>query len=239
MSATIHGTEQPRATLLAPAPLRCAELSRSRMTADERPIRLVPMHRPVFKSGDSVRHVFEVTDGLLIIWSMLADGRRQILQVAGPGDYFGFSADRVHRETAEAVVASRIRAIPLAKSLTSVEEQEWLLCQAICQMQALKAHTMMLGQMTAIERIAAFLLSLVPIDETGSNKTSDRLEIKLLLTRQEIGDYLGLKIETVSRNLGKLRRKGLIAFERPDRIRLLDYPALRRMAQQVGSMPDI
>ena len=195
--------------------------------------RSITTGQSVFRAGDPVEHGFELIDGLVIVWAMLPDERRQILQVVGAGTHFGFSASAMHHATAEAVIASKFRAHPLPGSYLRADECTSRLRQALLRIDALEAHAVRLGQMTALEKVSHFLLSLVPDgSETSAVTDGDRpVEIQVFMTREEIGDYLGLKIETVSRNFGKLRRMRLIEMTRADRIQLLDLRGLRSIVQ--------
>jgi CRP/FNR family transcriptional regulator len=92
------------------------------------------------------------------------------------------------------------------------------------QMWALHDHAMLLGRKTALERVASFLLRCVPNrsgpDCSGPRSVDDHADIHLTMTRQEIADYLGLTIETVSRAFSELRRRGVLATDRPEEVRI-------------------
>ncbi len=85
---------------------------------------------------------------------------------------------------------------------------------------------MLLGRKSAAERVASFLMRFVPnrgvMGCVGPRSASDDKVVVLRMTRQEIADYLGLTIETVSRVLSDMKRRGLISIEKNDRIRLGD-----------------
>jgi CRP/FNR family transcriptional regulator len=81
-----------------------------------------------------------------------------------------------------------------------------------------------LGQLTSTERVAHFL---VEIDALYRERGVGGKVLSLLLSRAEIADYLGLRIETVSRAFGKLKKKGIIALVESDEVVIFDHSALR------------
>ena len=198
------------------------------------PARTVAARQTVFRVGDLAETSYELLEGTVILWAMLTNGRRQIVQVVKPGETFGFSASPYHLATAEAVTLCKVRPIQASVASQSLSAQQHYLQQALARIQALQSHALLLGRMTAVERVANFLLSLVPAHQKVNLEQwdSDELEIKISMTREEIGDYLGLTIETVSRNLGKLRRQGVISVDQSDRIRILDQSTLTAIADQ-------
>jgi len=102
------------------------------------------------------------------------------------------------------------------------------------QMRVLHEHAVLLGRKSAVERVASFLLHLVP-DRGGvgcvgpSDEQSDGFDLHLHMTRQEIADYLGLTIETVSRVVSDLKRRGVIRVDKADRIHLNKVCSLCQM----------
>ena len=87
-------------------------------------------------------------------------------------------------------------------------------------------HLLLLGRMTAAERIATFLLDLVRRQHCAGNGGS----IELAMSRKDVADYLGLTVETVSRTMSALKRKGIIAFADPENVQLKQSSALERLA---------
>jgi CRP/FNR family transcriptional regulator, nitrogen fixation regulation protein len=94
----------------------------------------------------------------------------------------------------------------------------------VSRIEALHSHAVLLGRKSAHERVASFLMRFVPnrgvVGCPGPKSDSDDRVVVLRMTRQEIADYLGLTIETVSRVLSDLKRRGVISIEKNDRIRL-------------------
>ena len=104
----------------------------------------------------------------------------------------------------------------------------------LMRIEALHSHAVLLGRKSATERVASFLMRFLPargvVGCTGPGRPSADTELVVLkMTRQEIADILGLTIETVSRVLSDLKRRGVIAIERNDRIRLVDVCRVCKM----------
>jgi len=184
----------------------------------------------LFYEGDRAGCYYKVVTGAIRSCKLLADGRRHIGDFFLPGDFIGFTALDAHVFTAEAVaeaslvryerrdVEALIQRDPrIAKSLLG------RLCSDLSQAQA---RMLLLGRMTAQERLASFLLRLAARSATcGTNLVS------LPMTRTDIGDYLGLTTETVCRTLAQLRNSGLIATSSPHEVRVLRRQALGEMAE--------
>jgi CRP/FNR family transcriptional regulator len=168
-------------------------------------VRTFAARETVFRAGDPADAAFEVVSGCVLVWSSLADGRRLIRQVALPGDAIGFAAGAGHTASAETVVPTRLRAVS-----ADDDHRDRLLRRHI---DTLEAHALSLARMSALERLAGFLLRLA--EHTGAPRRK-AVVVDLVLGRAEIADHLGLTIETVSRGLTKLRRDGLIRLEKYD-----------------------
>ena len=103
----------------------------------------------------------------------------------------------------------------------------------LVQVQALHQHAVTLGCLTSTERVASFLLvqsSPYHGRSTAGNSDQRPAEFLLKLNRSEIADYLGLSTETVARQFVKLKRKGIIAYQRPMHVTVVDEMRLRQMA---------
>ena len=156
----------------------------------------------------------------------LADGRRQILELLLPGDFFGFSARAEHLHGVEAMVCdtrvssySRRRLEELAVCNPKVERG--LRELAFAAIRRLDDRVLTVGRLRATERVGAFLMEMakrVPRDPGE--------RIALPMSRFEIADYLGLSMETVSRSMGQLRKKAAIALLGPHRVEVLDASIL-------------
>ena len=183
----------------------------------------------LFRAGDPLQSLAAVRTGFFKIYEVSAGGHEQITAFPMEGELMGLdaiSAD-MHRGNALALEDSEVCEIPFAKlegllsDLPRLQHQfHKLLSGAIGNDHGLM---MVLGTMTAELKVAAFLLNLADRLEA---RGQPRAIINLPMSREEIGNYLGLKLETVSRMFSKLRDDGLIATEgRKTEIR--NYTALR------------
>lgn len=182
-------------------------------------------HDVVFFEGDSADRVYELIEGAVMLYKFLPDGRRQVVEILGPNDMFGLLASRQYDCNAETLTPSVIRVVDRKDAETTAAAQGHITRCLLAQMEALHDHAVLLGRKSAYERVSSFLMRFVPgrgmqncPGPSGTGK--DESLILLNMTRQEIADYLGLTIETVSRVISDLKRRGLIAIEKQDRIRI-------------------
>ena len=179
--------------------------------------------REIFAAGDLADVFFKVVSGTVRTCKFLSDGRRQIEAFYGPGDVLGFERDGVHRLSAEAVsecnlVAYRRRGVEAAL-LNDAELVRQLLTYALHSATDAQAHALLLGRRGAAEKVAAFLLE-------WASRGDGAAVAALPMSRQDMADYLGLTIETVSRTLSQFERDGLIAIPNARQIRLMRREAL-------------
>jgi CRP/FNR family transcriptional regulator, nitrogen fixation regulation protein len=179
--------------------------------ADGDGIRLigVTMHlgrdQEIFGEGEPADQVYKVVRGAVRGFRVLSDGRRQICDFYLPGDVFGIEPGREHRITAEALTDTIL--VVARRSMLSDETDQaaarrlWSL--AMTELQRSQDHALTLGRRSATERVASFL-----VDMANRLHSGDGLELPM--SRQDIADYLGLTIETVSRTLTQLQVSGLI-----------------------------
>ncbi len=190
-------------------------------------------HSHIFREGDSSDRIYQVIEGAVMLYKLLPDGRRQVVELLGPGDVFGLTDSPQHECSAETLVAGCVRVFDRA----AVESSPQLLrsishCLRV-QICALHEHAVLLGRKSALERLASFLLRCIPdrggIGCKGPLLDKDTANIRLRMTRQEIADYLGLTIETVSRAFSELRRRGLVTTEKIDEVLVKDVCAICRL----------
>jgi CRP/FNR family transcriptional regulator len=190
----------------------------------------------VFHEGEAADSIFSLTSGTVKLSKLLGDGRRQIVGFVFPGDFFGFASDGAYPYTAEAITPvglCRFSAARLTQLRTEAPDLERLLFERLVADLALAQEQMLLlGRMTAREKIAHFLLTL---SRRAMRRNDPASPVALPMSRQDLADYLGLTIETVSRTFTQLKRDGLIALARPELVDLAEPDALRRVAEGGGS----
>lgn len=186
-------------------------------------------HETIFAEGDSADCVYKVLTGAVRLCKMLADGRRQIIDFALPGDYFGFEMDREHASTAEALgqaIVLRCQRSRLERLERERQDVRASLMHTLRRdLWAAQNHLLMLGRQTAKERVASFLLLMAQRRKPDGCKA-----IEVPMSRQDIADYLGLTIETVCRALSELKKTGVIAVPNRHQIVVRNLNVLKNMA---------
>jgi len=186
---------------------------------------------PIFFEEDENNYVFNITDGVVQLSRLLPDGRRQITGFLFPGDFLGLSKEGGYANTAEAVTATKLCRFPRTHLLKMFEElpklEAQLLNQRSNELVEAQEHIMLLGRKSASERVATLLLMFA---KKASGSANPATELHLPVTREAMADYLGMRLETVSRVLSDLRKRGLIDLPSPHRIRFLQWDSLNAIA---------
>lgn len=188
----------------------------------------------LFRSGDPFESVFAIRTGFLKTCVKTPDGRDQVTGFHMAGELVGLDGIVGGRHTCQAVALEDVEVcvIPfgrledLSREMKSLQHQ----VHRMMSREIVREHGVMLllGSMRAEARLAAFLLNLLQRLQARGFSAS---ELILRMTRQEIGSYLGLKIETVSRAFSKLAADGVIAV-RSRQLRIVNRPALQALAEQ-------
>lgn len=185
----------------------------------------------LFLEGDKATHVIEVLDGIVCAYRLLADGQRHVASFYFPGDMIGYCCVGAHSFSAQALTPVRVRRIPRASLERLLERKpdlaRRLLKLASEELTATRDHLLCIASKSAEAKMAAFLIALARRNEAAGE---DPTRISLPMTRVDIGDYLGLTIETVSRTLSKLKRVGIIALPRTSLVVLCDPERLQALA---------
>ena len=176
----------------------------------------------VFSEQDITTSFYNVLEGVMRLYKLLPDGRRQIVGFALPGDFLGMNVSGRHNFSADAIGAVTVCQFAKAAFGRFIEERPHRLRRinelAVRELSLARDHMVLLGRRSAEEKVATFLLGwrerLMPL-----NGPSDT--VPLPMSRLDIDDYLGLTIETVSRTLTRFERIGLIEII-PGGITLLD-----------------
>jgi CRP/FNR family transcriptional regulator len=184
----------------------------------------------LFDQGALAGSVYNVTDGVVRLYKSLPDGRRQIVGFALSGDFLGLALLDRYGVAAEAVTDVRVCRFARSAFLAYVDDKPHLLRRlhefASHELSLAQDHMLLLGRRTAEEKIVAFLLNL----QTRYGRIGrSSVTVPLPISRQDIADYLGLTIETVSRTLTRLAREKAIVIV-PDGARLLDVSRLEQVA---------
>jgi CRP/FNR family transcriptional regulator, nitrogen fixation regulation protein len=179
----------------------------------------------IYGEGEPADYLYKVMSGSVRTYKVLTDGRRQIGAFYMVGDVFGLETGDEHTFSAEAIsdakvlVIKRSALVALAKRDNEVARQLWALTGR--ELSRVQDHILLLIK-TAQERVVGFLLEMA---ERASNNGA----LELPMSRQDIADYLGLTIETVSRTLTILENTAAIELPTSRRIVLRNRSALNRL----------
>lgn len=179
----------------------------------------------IYGENEPAEYLYKVVSGSVRTYRVLNDGRRQIGAFYLPGDFFGLEFGEEHSFSAEAIVECKVMVIKRSALLVvagrshDVARQLWTLTAN--ELQRAQGHIMLLIK-TAQERVAGFLLEMAARTPSGNT-------IDLPMSRQDIADYLGLTIETVSRTLTQLENSAAIAVPTSRHIVLRNQAALNRL----------
>jgi CRP/FNR family nitrogen fixation transcriptional regulator len=188
------------------------------LLADARPCptSFYAANQAIYADGDAAGPLYIVEFGTVRIGRLTADGRRQISAFCFAGEVFGFEAGADHQGFAESVDGAGIRVLrPTMGSSFGASA----LSVALKTLMRAQEHLVLLGRMSATEKMSAFFLDLL------ERQDADRF-IELPMQRNDIADYLGLTFETVSRVLRVLKDRGTIRLSRVDQIEVLDVAGL-------------
>ncbi|MBD3666609.1 MAG: helix-turn-helix domain-containing protein [Parvibaculaceae bacterium] len=186
----------------------------------------------IFFEGDPTDAYYVVIDGSLKLYKLLPDGRRQVTGFLFKGDFLGlaeFAGE--HTLTAEALEPVEVCQMPREKfDLFTTDSQplsKKLLQLATRGIVSAQEQMLLLGRKTAQERLASFLLWMsARAEERGDDP--DRLSVPM--SRTDMGDYLGLTVETVSRTITKLKTSGVISLADKGIIEIKDHDRLEDLS---------
>jgi CRP/FNR family transcriptional regulator len=190
-------------------------------------------HRAVFLTGDDADRFFEVESGAVMLYRILDDGRRQLVEVVFPGGICGLSSGATYESCCETLMPSVLRSYKQGELLHSDGLRARIMGRLQSQLSAMHDHAVSLGRKTAEERVCTLILKLREIDEASQTAEPENTQcsVELPMTRTEIADYLGLTLETVCRTLSDLARRKLVEVgQRKSEIRVPNLGKLRRAA---------
>jgi CRP/FNR family transcriptional regulator, nitrogen fixation regulation protein len=182
-------------------------------------------HEEIFGEAEPAEYVYKVTKGAVRTYKILCDGRRQIGGFYLPGDIFGLEVGEEHQFSAEAIndvtvlVVRRSVIVSMAERDCDTARELWSFTGR--ELNRVQEHLLLLVK-TAQQRVASFLLEM-------SVRLAAVDSIELPMSRQDIADYLGLTIETVSRTMTQLVSEQAIGLPSSRRIVLRNSGALRQL----------
>jgi len=199
--------------------------------------RLSVEHRDaVFRQGDPARYVYTLTEGMARLTRVLPDGRQAVIGFRFAGDIIGFTPDSEHAFGAEMLTRGTVcrldrrRLEQMFRRYPVMERRFLELC--VRELSTSQDHILVLGQLSAEERVAAFLVSLVAAQERRGHVGP---VFDLPATRADIGEFLGLTLETVSRAISAFRKRGWVRLHGHSGCELMNREALTALAAGEGA----
>lgn len=177
----------------------------------------------LFYEGDERCRIYVVESGWLKLTRTLSDGQRQIVGFPTRGSILGFESLLGYLNDCEALTVAVVHSFPVSTILQMCRDlrfTETLLRQIGVQLGAAQAQLASVGAQSAPQKMAAFLTSIADTCLASED------EFDLPMRRGEIGDFLGLRLETVSRTFSAFRQRGWIAMSALYRCRLTNRRAL-------------
>ena len=187
---------------------------------------------PLFDEGEPADHLFNVTAGAVKVYKLLADGRRQLTGFLFAGDFLGLALEETYAYSAEAIIHTALCRFPrrkLERLLDKYPKMEHrLLGMASHELAVAQEQMLLLGRKTAREKIASFLLML---SRRAAQRGQAGDPVSVPMSRNDIGDFLGLTTETVSRTFTRLKQGGSINLLLGGKVALSDRARLEDIAE--------
>jgi CRP/FNR family nitrogen fixation transcriptional regulator len=200
-------------------------------TSSLSPMRTVASYargEPIYFETDRAEHWYCILAGAARKYTVLSDGRRQIVDFLLPGDFFGFRERHQQFFAADAILNGTTVARYPRCSVEAVADRDPRVGREIRElvleaMSRSQARLLIMGRIRSVEKVGAFLIEM-------AERCFDRREetVVLPMSRYDIADYLALSVETVSRALTRLRQQGALRFVDKHRISILDRDVLER-----------
>ncbi|QDP01201.1 fumarate/nitrate reduction transcriptional regulator Fnr [Thalassotalea sp. PS06] len=190
----------------------------------------IQKNQTLFQGGDNLHSLFAIRSGTFKSYIQSAQGEQQITGFHLPGDVLGFDAlsDKVHPGTTQALETAMVCEIPfdvldqLSNQIPRLKMQIMSLMSA--ELGCNQQHLLSINQENAEQKLARFLVNFG--DRLSDRQLSSR-EFQLPMTRTDLGNYLGLTVETVSRLLSRFQQNGWIKLDRKF-VTILDVNAMQR-----------
>ncbi|MGQ0286241.1 FNR family transcription factor [Pasteurellaceae bacterium 22721_9_1] len=186
----------------------------------------------MFKAGDELTSLYAIRSGTIKTYTISETGEEQITAFHLPGDLVGFDAitNMRHPSFAQALETAMVCEIPfdilddLSGKMPKLRQQIMRLMSS--EIKSDQEMILLLSKMNAEERLAAFIYNL---SNRYSNRGFSAREFRLTMTRGDIGNYLGLTVETISRLLGRFQKMGILSVQ-GKYITINDLPQLTEIA---------
>ncbi len=204
--------------------------------------RTVPANQYIFRDGDEALYFASILSGVVKLIKTTADGEQHIIGLMYAQDFLGHTFGKSHRFSAAAATEVELCTFPRAPFVRLLDDyppmERWLFEFTVRELDHCRDWTLTLGRKSSYERVASLLLIIARRARYTGNGPLPRnyAQFELPLTRSELADYLGLTLETVSRMVGKLKRKGLIELRSTREVIVPDIGLLAAVASMDGSL---
>jgi CRP/FNR family nitrogen fixation transcriptional regulator len=189
---------------------------------------IMPFHRgqEICSQGRPADHWHYLVSGAARRCVIRLDGRRQIVDLLLPGDLFGFGVLDEYDTTIEAIAEGTVVAAYPRRRVEMLADSDPQLAREIRQvafaaLSRVQAQLLILGRITALEKVGSFILEMVSRLSAGNGNS-----VALPMSRYDIADYLAVSVETVSRSLTDLKQRGVIKLAGTRIVRIVNRDAL-------------
>lgn len=188
-------------------------------------------HETIIDEGEAAEYFFNVTGGAVKLYKLLPDGRRQITGFLFQGDFLGIAMNDIYAYSAETISKVRLCRFPRRKLEGLLDKfpelEKRLLRQASNELVQAQDQMLLLGRKTAKEKLCSFLLSL---SKRAEQRGGNAGVLSLPMSRNDIGDYLGLTTETVSRTFTNLKKDNVIRLREGGLVEIANMDDLADLA---------
>jgi len=201
------------------------------------PTETVAAGKVICWEGDDASHLFQVVKGVVRLQRIIGEGRRVITSFLFPGDLVGAALQETYLFTAEAVSEAKVRRISCKSFHEEVSRSERLRPEYISllsgEMASAQEQMVLLSKKNAEERLCSFVLWLT---ERSPRLTDNVLTVPM--NRQDIADYLGLTIETVSRTISKLAARHVLSPVGRHDLKICSHEKLTQLSGNPGDFSE-
>ena len=187
----------------------------------------------IYREGDRADVVFNIITGVVKSYRSVPDARRHIVGFLFPDDLFGLAEDGRYVNSAKAataVCAYRMVAPTLEARLRKDADLEFhVICKLCHELREAQRHAFILSRHHALARVGLFLQML---ENLQAARGEDAAEIYLPVNRSDIGDYIGVSLEAVSRAFRALSTRGVIVFRNRRHVKIIDRDRLNDIASE-------
>ena len=199
------------------------------VSSDAGGIRQVAAHHHLFFEGDERTNLYVIESGWVKLYRTLVDGQRQVVGFCSAGSIIGIEGAAEHANGCEAVTPIRVRTIPVKRLAEICARDPQLAVQLIGQvgnqLGAAQAQLTSVGAQSADQKLASFLIAVAKVSDSEND------EFDLPMRRSEMAEFLGLRLETVSRKMSDFQRRKWVKMISMYRFRLVNRSALECLAE--------